>query len=460
LKHKKKPVKLALGGRLGSQFSSASTEEDEGSPYWKKAGYPKWSTDNSSTVPNDPANQINRAKGEPNKVAPSVKISGGTKTVTDGSNSTQYSAESDPVLRHLGNTVPSIGNLGETKQHYPPCINPRCKSFGKSHPNCLCYAGPGGSSLEQGNFAHGGCVGDHLESCEHFASGGQVEDQQAFLSNPSRSLDHVAANQGLSHLLTKFGSNGQSPDPHKYLSDYVDSEKRGYKATKSNVKNIFGSEKLDFKPDKERREKLKQRLEELRQNPDQMLNLGGNLGQTLPGHAAALGYKSAQATNYLSGLRPKTTQNAPLDIPQPKDITAENKYNRALDLAENPHMILQHAKEGTIQPQDIQTVQTLYPALYQSMVEKSGEGLIDAKTQGQTLNRHQKQGLSRLMGQPLTTNQTPMAMQAILRANAPSQQTPQGKQPKKASGVELKQLNKTSEQSALPNQKRQLDQKD
>lgn len=451
-KHKKKPVKMAIGGRLGNQFASATTEDEKESPYWKKAGYPKWSqSPNTSSVPNDPQNLVNRAEAKPGKnPKPNTTNKLGQIVEHDG--------ETDVVISHLQNQAaqPDFGGRPE-KPHYGPCLNSSCKSFGRPHPGCLCYNANGGEHV---SFAHGGCVGDHLESCEHFASGGQVEDQEAFLSNPSRSLDHVAANQGLSHLLTKFGSNGQSPDPHKYLSDYVDSEKRGYKATKSNVKNIFGSEKLDFKPDKERREKLKQRLEELRQNPDQMINLGGNLGQTLPGHAAALGFLTANATNYLSGLRPKTTQNAPLDVPQPKDKIAENKYNRALDLAENPHMILQHAKEGTIQPQDIQTVQTLYPALYQSMVEKSGEGLIDAKTQGQTLNRHQKQGLSRLIGQPLTTNQTPMAMQAILRANAPSQQTPQGKQPKKASGVELKQLNKTSEQSALPNQKRQLDQKD
>ena len=319
-----------------------------------------------------------------------------------------------------------------------------------------------GGGGEHISFASGGriCFGSHHKDCEFYAEGGEVESNIAFQNDPGRSIDHVGAHKGLLHILTKLGHNGQSLNPHKYLADYKDMESHGYKDTKSAIGNFFSKEKKRIEPDKNSREKLKLHLESIYENPEQLVNIGGNLGETMPVHAAFLGSRMAQATNYLSSLRPKTTQNAPLDVPQPKDKIAENKYNRALDLAENPHMILHHAKEGTIQPQDIQTVQTVYPALYQSMIEKSGEGLIDAKTQGQTLNRHQKQGLSRLMGQPLTTNQTPMAMQAILRANAPSQQTPQGKQPKKASGVELKQLNKTSEQSALPNQKRQLDQKD
>ena len=71
-------------------------------------GYPKWAKDNTSTVPNDPANEINRAKGEPDKAAPSVKISGGTTTVGDGNSSTQYSSETDPALQHLRKAVPSI----------------------------------------------------------------------------------------------------------------------------------------------------------------------------------------------------------------------------------------------------------------------------------------------------------------------------------------------------------------
>ena len=63
------------------------------------------------------------------------------------------------------------------------------------------------------------------------------------------------------------------------------------------------------------------------------------------------------------------------------------------------------------------------------------------------------------MGQSLDSIQTPMSMQAIIMANKPSQQPqPQGK-PKKASGTELKQIDKTNDELATPNQTRLLDKK-
>jgi hypothetical protein len=457
---KKKPIKLAVGGKIGSQFSSATTEE-ESSPYWKKSGYAKWSNDpNSSTVPNDPANQINRAKGEPNKVAPSVSFSnssqGPIRTVTDGSNSTKYSAESDPVLSHLGHSVPSIGNLGNTeKQHYAPCINPRCKSFGKSHPNCLCYAGPGGSSLE-GHFAKGGmiCSGPHKEDCEHFADGGQVQEQQKFLDNPQDAIDHVGVQHGLLHLLTKLGHNGRSENQHKYLEDYADQSKRGHKSLDHHMSKLLGDEKLEIEPDKEGREQLKSHLQDLEQNPEKLMSVGGSLGSTLPMHAAMLGSRAANAVNYLNSIKPKGSQSLPLDQVKAPQTLADNHYNRAIDIAQKPHMVLNHVKNGTVLPSDLLTLSKLYPSLSQSMISKAGEKLIEAKDQGKYIPYDQKRGLSKLLGQPLDSTMSPMAAQAIMQANAPTQAPQSQGKLKKASKTELDQIDKTSKQLATPSQER------
>lgn len=87
----------------------------------------------------------------------------------------------DVVLAALNKQAPPFGPLGtEEKQHYPPCINPSCKSFGKSHPNCRCYGGV----PEGGHFAKGGEVEKeyycddnrmHRKSCEYYAEGGSVK---------------------------------------------------------------------------------------------------------------------------------------------------------------------------------------------------------------------------------------------------------------------------------------------
>jgi len=66
-------------------------------------------------------------------------------------------------------------------------------------------------------------------------------------------------------------------------------------------------------------------------------------------------------------------------------------------------------------------------------------------------------GLSMLLGQPLDSSMTPQGMQAIINSAGPmQQQAGQEKQPKKASGVELDQLNKVDSLSELPSEARQI----
>jgi hypothetical protein len=438
-----------------------------------KKGYPKWGKDNTSTVPNDPENAINRAKGEPQNEAPGVSFAPGTKTINDGTTDVVVNDRQKDRMYYspLTNKKNSpIGKLGPAKQHYPPCINPTCKSFGHSHPNCLCYAGPGGTSLENKTgwtpasgvgLAEGGrvCSGPHHESCEHYADGGQVESQQKFLNNPGIALDHVAAHKGLLHLLTKTGHNGQSPNEHKYLEEYADHSRLGKKTIENHTKNLIGKDKLKLDPDKESRESLKKHLQMLNENPEKAFEIGGHLGSTLPNHAAALGSLAANAFNYLNTLKPKSSQSNPLDPVIPPGKAAEAQYNRQLDIAQNPSLVLQHVQQGTAQSLDLNTLKTLYPSLHQSMVERSGDALIDAKTNGIEVPYKQRKGLSDLLGQPLDTSMTPMSMQAIMMANKPSQPPQsQGKQ-KKTSGVELKQIDKTNDMLATPSQSRLLDKK-
>lgn len=416
-------------------------------------GYAKWSTPNTSTVPNDPANQINRAKGEPQKAAPGITFHKNIETINDGT--------TDVVVDRLNRENPQAGTLGVEKQHYPPCINPTCKSFGKSHPNCLCYSGPGGSSLEQGHFAQGGqvCNGPHHESCEYFADGGQIIENQKFQNQPQDSLDHVGAQHGLLHLLTKTGHNGRSENQHKHLEEYIDNSRRGHKAVDSHISKLIGPEKMDLDEDKDGIEALKNHLNDLQLNPEKALNVGGQLGSILPMHAAALGAKTANAMNYFQSLKPTSSQNSPLDPVIPPLKSVESNYDRQLSIAQNPLSILKHIKNNTVQAKDLTTLHTLYPALAQSMINKAGEALIDAKQKNVAIPYRQKQGLSSLMGQPLDSCMSVPVMQAIIKANTPTQAPQSQGKPKKASGNELKQIDKTNEMIATPDQARQLDRK-
>lgn len=91
----------------------------------------------------------------------------------------------DVVLNAMKREAPPFGPLGmDQKQHFPPCLNSSCKSFGVSHPNCRCYGGNSQVGMGEGRFAEGGevesyCASDrpHMEGCEYFAEGGMPTEE-------------------------------------------------------------------------------------------------------------------------------------------------------------------------------------------------------------------------------------------------------------------------------------------
>lgn len=379
----------------------------------------------------------------------------------DGDTPTRYSAEHDPVLRLKDAPGIQESSFPEA-EHYAPCINPSCKSYGKNHPNCRCYAGPGGTSLENSFFAHGGAVCSnnlrHHQDCEHFADGAQVEQQSKFQNEPEHALNHSAVHHGLLGMLTKLG-NTRSEDPGKHFSDYHDSYKRGHKAINHHMKSMLGHAKHEIQDvSKDTRSELKNHLDDLKVNPEKILDVGGDIGQQLPAHAAQLGAFAGTAVNYLESLKPMRAKANPLDHLSKNDKYEENKYNRNLDIAQNPMLIVGHVKDGTLMPQDLQTLSTLYPQLHKTLVDKAGEELINSQTKGIEIPYKQKMALSMLVGQPLDSTMTPQSMQAIIKSQALQQTHLQTRQnPKKATGVELKQINKVNDLYATDLQDRQID---
>lgn len=115
----------------------------------------------------------------------------------------------DVVLNALGKKAPPFGPLGaDEKQHYPPCINPSCKSFGTSHPNCRCY---GGGPNKEGGFAQGGKIESycstkkpHEQGCEYFKEGGMAGDETA----EHHYLPELTATPGAAEELS-----GPTPNP-------------------------------------------------------------------------------------------------------------------------------------------------------------------------------------------------------------------------------------------------------
>ena len=337
-----------------------------------------------------------------------------------------------------GKWTPETPWFGPDKEHVADwpryvCRNPSCKSYGKSHPNCQCGPPSLRSQYKQLEYADGGyihCSGSraHDESCEHYADGGEIEANHEFAMNPMLALDHTIANHGLLHAFTKTGRS-RSQNSNRPAEEFLESSKRGRKLIEEHAKAHFDPKHEDVESDKANISALRTHLDEIQKNPSQLLDLGGSLG--LPDHAAALGAKAAQVTNYFDGIRPKQAIPGLLDPPMPVDKMADQNYNRQLGIAEKPLSILGHIRNGTAQPQDIQTINALYPNLSQSLRNKTFDALIEAKTNEKKIPYKHRMGLSQFFGQPLDASLAPMAIQSIMKANAGAQTQSQGQQPAK-----------------------------
>lgn len=348
------------------------------------------------------------------------------------------------AIKNLGRwspTTPWLGAKKKTAAEWPRyvCRNKSCKSFGKSHPNCECgapYADlqknyPGQYYADGGEVHFCRQAQSHDKSCEHFADGGAVQANQEFESQPSLAVDHAIVSHGLLHALTKTG-HSKSENPNKPEEDFMDHVHRGRKELAFHVEHHFDSKHKHPEVEKSEGEALRQHLDAVRSNPSQLLDTGGFEG--LPGHSAALGAKAAVASNYFDSLKPKQSQPGPLDPVMPVDKGAEQAYKRQLGIGEKPLSILQKVRDGTILPQDLQTLNALYPDLAKSIQNQAFEALVNAKTDGAKISYKHKMGLSFLLGQPLDATMTQPAMAAAMQANAGAQAESQG-MPGKSGGA-------------------------
>lgn len=450
-----------------------------------------------------------------------------------------------------------------------PCLNPNCRSKGKSHPNCKCYDDLSGDEIadlgRQGYELPGSTLGLHLKGvrggnaqtarkrgrqvmymaeggevhycslhmphkpgCEYFKEGGEVSiTPQNRMADPSTTLGHAAVSHGLlglvkdvgrarlsnsekhaafieqtraqenelgnhlaarnhegaaaemhgnpivgsasknnlKHVMEQLGPsmmlNEANPEALKSSADYLNSAISGHDVLKSESKKIFGKRKSadEIKPDKNERESLKSHLTMFQEDPAQMFQVAGNLGHYMPEHATAIGAAAATAAKYLGSLKPQQPQAGPMDDPVPPDKSEMAAYNRQVDIAQKPHLLFQHVSDGTLLPQDVLTVQTIFPALYKSMIDKANDSLIEAKTKGVQIPYKQRQAMSLLIGQPLDATMTPDSMQAIIASAGLQQAANQIQKAKEQNGTSAVQMNaieKTDKLYETPLEARQI----
>ncbi len=243
----------------------------------------------------------------------------------------------------------------------------------------------------------------------------------------------------------------------KAAIDYTLAAARGETVLNKAAKGVFregGESLLHLVPSEGDRTKLDKAIKAAQTSPEQMTKVAGDIGHFLPEHATAIASTSANAVQYLNSLRPDTAPKSPLDPKVPPNPVQTAAYNRALDLANQPLLAVKAIHAGTLTPQDVTTVKTLYPNLYAKMLQKLTNQMIEHVSKGDTVPYTQRLQLSLFLGQPLDSTMTPAAIIAAQPHPAQNQpqQSPPGKPPASSS---VKGLGKMAQMAQTPGQTRQ-----
>ena len=240
----------------------------------------------------------------------------------------------------------------------------------------------------------------------------------------------------------------------KAMIDVANSVIKGESLLNKATKSVFdaGVKVLpqSVMPSPEKREKLDKKLQSLNQNPEQMFDIGGSAGYYLPDHATSLAMTGSNAVQYLNSLRPDTSPKAPLDKPSIPSKAAKARYDRALDLAEQPLLIVESIKKGTLTPEDMQDVSTMYPALYNKITNKLMTDMTDRLAKGENIPYRTRLSLSLFMGQGLDSTMTPQSIIAF-QPKGQQQNTHNQLAPQKGS---MKSLGEISKIELTPQQAR------
>lgn len=261
-------------------------------------------------------------------------------------------------------------------------------------------------------------------------------------------------------LLKFLGSNREvEPGAFKTMVDYMQSTIKGENLTATATKNVFKTGKMILPeamlPTEKDRNRLDKQLEATRANPESLMNVGGKSAHYMPEHNQAMGQTTMQAVNYLNSKRPNTDKQGPLDSKTVVNSTQKSEYSRALDIAQQPLLVIDKIHKGTLTPQDVQAVQAMYPALYSKLSSQLVSNMTDEISKGHTIPYKTRIGLSMFLAQPLDSTMQPMAIiSAQPRAPAGDlSASNQGSNPPSASSV--KPLQKLPKSYQTPSQARE-----
>ena len=131
-----------------------------------------------------------------------------------------------------------------------------------------------------------------------------------------------------------------------------------------------------------------------------------------PEQGMMLGAAKTRVNNYLNSVRPLPNQPKLAFDSAPDTREQEKTYNRALDIALQPLSVLDKIKKGTLTPEHLVHLNQMYPEVVSHLQKKITDRITQAQLKGEKPTYQVRQGLSMLMGTPLSGEMTSTNIQA------------------------------------------------
>lgn len=244
----------------------------------------------------------------------------------------------------------------------------------------------------------------------------------------------------------------------KAAADYMSAALKGNKMLQKGAAAVFKATEGEttehsFFPSEKETAKLDKTLQSLQNDPSSLMNTASDLGHYMPEHTQAVSALSANAVNYLNAQRPGLRQMGPLDTPIQPSTLEKAQWNRTLQNAQQPLVVLDRLKNGTLTPKDVADIHAVSPALYTKMSQVLTNEAIKAKSAGVTIPYHVKMGLSLFAGQPMDSTLQPASIMAAQPQPAMQQPMPQGGSPGQRQKRNVSGLQKMSQDAQTRTQR-------
>lgn len=281
-------------------------------------------------------------------------------------------------------------------------------------------------------------------------------------------LGYKEAKDGVKLALVKFLSSKQpvSGEGFHSMVQLFNNAYKGQAIMNVAAQNLFGSKgsvvEARNMPNQDDRDKLEKAVDKIQANPNQLVqNEGGAVGHYLNDHQQALSQATARQVQYLSTVKPQPFKPSALEKEIPPSKAQISRYNRALDIATNPMVVMQHLKDGTIVATDIQDLQGMYPALYQNMAQKVTSQMATVHAGDMEIPYTTRLGLTLFLGSPVDSTMAPQSIisaQAAMQNAAQKTQQEQQQQPQKSGAKRgTSTLGKSNNQYMTPDQASESD---